>query len=115
MMNAEKDTYPDQSAGPNVGVTDPVCGTAIVSDKDALNYEYQGNVYYFCSKHCLARFKDDSARFSGEKSLQGSEAGQEKPLLGRPFTCPAHKGVLQDCPGRCYQCGSVLIRMPPFF
>lgn len=34
---------------------DPVCGMK-VDEKSALKVEYRGEVYYFCSQHCLEKF-----------------------------------------------------------
>jgi YHS domain-containing protein len=38
---------------------DPVCGMEVETDGAQLTFEYQGIVYYFCSKGCLLEFKDD--------------------------------------------------------
>ncbi|HBG61603.1 MAG: hypothetical protein A2Y03_05855 [Omnitrophica WOR_2 bacterium GWF2_38_59] len=37
---------------------DPICGMT-VNEKDALELSYQGQSYYFCSPHCLSKFKKE--------------------------------------------------------
>ncbi len=94
---------------------DPVCGMEIDHLKDEFKHEYKGKPYYFCSEHCFTAFKNDPERFLNGETAEVAASRGEKPLLGRPFTCPAHRGVLQDCPGRCFQCGAVLVRVGPFY
>lgn len=40
------------------GVTDPVCGMKVDKGKE-LKFEHGGKVHYFCSEHCLHKFKED--------------------------------------------------------
>jgi YHS domain-containing protein/multidrug efflux pump subunit AcrA (membrane-fusion protein) len=42
---------------------DPVCGMG-VRQAEALSLEHEGNIYYFCSQHCLAHFQSDPGFFS---------------------------------------------------
>jgi P-type Cu+ transporter len=42
---------------------DPICGMEIEPNSAAGEYEYQGDVYYFCSEHCVAKFKENPGRF----------------------------------------------------
>lgn len=37
-------------------VTDPVCGMTVDPAKAAASVEHEGQMYYFCSKHCAATF-----------------------------------------------------------
>ena len=43
---------------------DPVCGMSTEDEKAFIRHEHEGKVYYFCSDACLAKFKDDPARFT---------------------------------------------------
>src|SRR5918995_794721 len=43
-------------------VTDPVCGMTIDSGQ-ATKQEHNGHTYYFCSQHCLGKFREDPERF----------------------------------------------------
>lgn len=43
--------------------SDPVCGMQVEMGGDALTYEYEDTVYYFCGKGCLLEFKDDPEKY----------------------------------------------------
>jgi uncharacterized membrane protein YraQ (UPF0718 family) len=45
------------------GATDPVCGMKVDKSK-ALQLEYAGRVFYFCSEHCLHEFRSDPERYA---------------------------------------------------
>ena len=113
-MNEGKLEYGSESYDPTPNFTDPVCGMVVEDENDALCYEHGGIMYSFCSEHCLSRFKEDPTGFLEGGLSEWGDIRHEKPLLGRPYTCPVHKGVIQDCPGRCLQCGTVLQLVPPF-
>ncbi|HEX6438938.1 MAG TPA: heavy metal translocating P-type ATPase [Candidatus Binatia bacterium] len=50
---------------------DPICGMTIDPARSAGKHEHNGQTYYFCSKHCLAKFNNDPARFASSV-VQGS-------------------------------------------
>jgi P-type Cu+ transporter len=43
--------------------TDPICGMTVDPESAARKHEYNGHTYYFCSQHCLAKFREDPERF----------------------------------------------------
>ena len=43
--------------------TDPICGMTVDPKNAAGKHEYDGQMYYFCSEHCMTQFKKDSERF----------------------------------------------------
>lgn len=45
------------------GHKDPVCGMQVTTDGDN-TATYNGTTFYFCSEHCLARFKASPAQFA---------------------------------------------------
>jgi Cu+-exporting ATPase len=48
---------------------DPVCGKQVDEDEAAAGLEYEGDAYYFCSRKCMQKFKEDPAAYvkkSGE-------------------------------------------------
>lgn len=47
---------------------DPVCGMTVEPSKAAGSTTHQGQTYWFCSPHCLAKFKADPAKYLGSKS-----------------------------------------------
>jgi YHS domain-containing protein len=38
---------------------DPVCGMQVDEENAAAGVEYEGDVYYFCSRACLEKFEDN--------------------------------------------------------
>ncbi len=49
-------------------VVDPVCGMEI-SPQRAIEYEYKGKIYHFCSSNCEAHFKQDPEKFKNYDSM----------------------------------------------
>ena len=45
-------------------VKDPVCGMSIDPAAAAGQIERDGQTYYFCSEHCLAKFRADPAGYT---------------------------------------------------
>jgi P-type Cu+ transporter len=41
---------------------DPVCGMEVDTDTD-LNFEYEGETYYFCSRGCKLDFEEDPEKY----------------------------------------------------
>lgn len=89
------------------GIKDPVCGMSVNPQSAANSFEHSGQIYYFCSKHCLEKFRQAPQRFL---------AGQAKPVDkretpsggSREYTCPMHPQVIRDRPGACPICGMTL-------
>ncbi len=42
---------------------DPICGMTVEPGNAAGKHVYNGQTYYFCSQHCLAKFKEDPEKF----------------------------------------------------
>ncbi len=42
---------------------DPICGMNVEPNSAAGSHVHNGQTYYFCSQHCLAKFKEDPERF----------------------------------------------------
>jgi len=99
--------------------TDPVCGMTVASDGPH-SLERAGVIYYFCGARCLARFRDDPARYlhRGEATHdpETGRAGAPQPAssaLGPRYTCPMHPEIVRDAPGNCPICGMALEPMVP--
>jgi Cu+-exporting ATPase len=45
------------------GYRDPVCGMSTDREGEYIRHDHEGRSYYFCSEHCLARFKQDPQAF----------------------------------------------------
>ena len=86
---------------------DPVCGMSTEDEKAFIRHEHGGKTYYFCSDHCLAKFRADPESFIGGKA--GNELPSAgAPVQGRIYTCPMHPEVRQEGPGTCPKCGMAL-------
>ncbi len=108
--------------------TDPVCGMQ-VSPENAIQSEYQGKSFYFCSESCQQKFNDDSEGVLAQRSKKEADkisensgsshnccSGHEVSLSSidsRPstldshalYTCPMHSEIEQAGPGACPICG----------
>jgi Cu+-exporting ATPase len=83
--------------------TDPVCGMTVDPAKAAGKLEHKGASYYFCSKHCLAKFQAEPSRYVQDESAPPPAAS------GGKYTCPMHPEVVQTGPGSCPKCGMALV------
>ncbi len=88
-------------------VTDPVCGMSTESPGAYATYDYQGKTFYFCSHHCLDKFKADPARYvaGDSESITSVSPKAEKGIV---YTCPMHPEIRQKHPGDCPKCGMAL-------
>jgi Cu+-exporting ATPase len=120
--------------------TDPVCGMAVDPKSAAGSAQFQGTTYWFCSPHCLAKFKDEPQRFVGSPAPEHrrpnghahahhaaahaatADAGEAPAPGGRLaapesgatiYTCPMHPQVRQPTPGHCPICGMALEPLLP--
>ncbi len=113
MNHSSANTSPHGEVGPAV---DPVCGMTVNPGAAAGFYEYDGQTYYFCSKHCLEKFREDPERFlnnAAEPMVSQPVGIRRKPQPAAPpvaqtYTCPMHPEVRQDKPGSCPKCGMAL-------
>ena len=89
-------------------VVDPVCGMTVDPEAAAGSYEHNGTTYFFCSKHCLNKFKDDPESFIGGKDKLETASQVEGVAESNTYTCPMHPEVRQEGPGSCPKCGMAL-------
>src|SRR5687768_15489859 len=100
---------------------DPVCHMTVDPTTAAGSYDYNGQTYYFCSIHCLEKFKRDPQSFlessQAPSMMQPVSIGRAKPAdrsdqanarTAVENTCPMHPEVRQDKPGSCPKCGMAL-------
>ncbi len=90
--------------------TDPVCGMSVNPESAAGSFEYKDHTYYFCSAHCLQKFRQAPERFI---SAEQSSAKPDVPVSSTAtdeaaYTCPMHPEVRQDKPSSCPKCGMAL-------
>ena len=86
-----------------VAQIDPVCGMTVDPDHAAGSFEYQGNTYYFCSTHCLHRFRENPEAFLNKPAAQPIGITRQPPAPeakpGQQYTCPMHPEIIRDGPG----------------
>ena len=85
-------------------MTDPVCGMHVDPQSAAGTHEHAGVKYYFCSKHCLAAFQADPAKYLATSAPAAVRVAPK----GAQYTCPMHPEIVQDGPGSCPKCGMAL-------
>lgn len=81
---------------------DPICGMTVSPEAAAGEYEFDGRTYYFCSKGCLEKFKNDPSSFIDPPKQAVA------PLDDVEYTCPMHPQIVQIGPGSCPICGMAL-------
>jgi heavy metal translocating P-type ATPase len=85
---------------------DPVCGMSTEDETAYKRYEYAGQSFFFCSDHCLEKFRQTPDIFMGERQEpQGPTAAPDTNAI---YTCPMHPEVEQLGPGSCPKCGMAL-------
>ena len=79
-------------------------------DRAAGSFEYKGQTYYFCSTHCLHRFRENPESFLNKTAAlnQSGSLDKPKPAPGQKYTCPMHPEIIRDAPGSCPICGMAL-------
>ncbi len=82
---------------------DPVCNMVVSSDSEYY-YHYADKHYYFCSKHCLHKFREHPERYLNKGTPPPHETGDES----NTYTCPMHPEIQQQGPGSCPKCGMAL-------
>ena len=88
---------------------DPVCGMTVEPATAAGSTLNGGQTYYFCSSHCLDKFRANPVQFVAS-AAPGPPATQ---VAGGKYTCPMHSEVVSDGPGTCPKCGMALEPMTP--
>jgi Cu+-exporting ATPase len=97
--------------------TDPVCGMEVSTDNSEYSFIYDDKQNYFCSQHCLSKFKSVPEKYSfSEKHGHGccdsetENSPSVSPIESSElrYTCPMHPEVIQDKPGSCPKCGMAL-------
>jgi len=80
---------------------DPICGMSVDPTTSPYQFSYHGKNYYFCSAHCVEKFKKDSSSFL-------NPSPKPKVIVAAEYICPMHLEIQQDHPGHCPICGMAL-------
>jgi len=92
-----------------VAQIDPVCGMTVDPEHAAGSVEYQGKTYYFCSTHCVHRFRENPEAFLNKQAVQAVGITRQPPAKpDQKYTCPMHPEIIRDGPGSCPICGMAL-------
>src|SRR5882724_9815773 len=95
-------------------VKDPVCGMDVGPAVSVHRYEHNGQTYYFCSQHCLERFRAEPTKYLARPldhhvpHLSSSDAQSQVVDRGRVYICPMHPEIVRAEPGSCPICGMAL-------
>ena len=96
---------------------DPVCGMTVKPETAAGKHEYNGQSYFFCSNHCLAKFKEDAEKILKQQSHghpeHAHDAYRDSPTsktdrINGNYICPMDPEVREPRPGACPKCGMAL-------
>ncbi len=83
---------------------DPVCGMDVQPETAEHRYDHDGHTHFFCSGHCLHKFRQDPAKY-----LNSSPAARSQPVdVKGTYICPMDPEVRQEGPGSCPKCGMAL-------
>lgn len=90
---------------------DPVCGMTVTPDNEkSINYEKK--LFFFCSKHCLEKFRADPVTYTSRpvtsELSKAVSANASSPSRSQLYTCPMHPQIQQIGPGSCPICGMAL-------
>ncbi len=82
---------------------DPVCDMTVASDSE-YSYHHADKDYFFCSEHCLHKFKENPEQYLEKKTSPPAESSP----TAKTYTCPMHPEIQQQGPGNCPKCGMAL-------
>jgi Cu+-exporting ATPase len=91
-------------------VLDPVCGMSIFPSRAAGHLDHGGQVYYFCGRGCLEKFRANPEKYLQSTAIKPPATPAQAPKSGdtREYTCPMDPDVRQIGPGACPKCGMAL-------
>ena len=105
---------PPKTSGdkPSVKEKDPVCGMEVSPESAKYKFVHQGKTYYFCSAHCLEKFRTNPEQYVKSPVLPLTpttvHTPTQKPALGAKYVCPMCPEVSKTGPGACPKCGMAL-------
>ena len=79
---------------------DPVCGMTVDPATAAGSYEFAGATWYFCSLHCLEKFRAAPEKYAALEPPRPEPAPMAS-VQDVEYTCPMHPEIVRDRPGAC--------------
>lgn len=104
----------DSPGGVGGTVKDPVCGMDVDPATAAGSHEHDGKTYFFCSRHCLEKFRAEPLTYltpALHHLTLGAPSHEPQPQrvdTSAEYTCPMHPEVRQQESGSCPACGMAL-------
>jgi Cu+-exporting ATPase len=91
-------------------IKDPVCGMTTDSPGSYISHKRHGTTYYFCSKHCLEKFKAHPEEYTARRSekTETELSDHRNDWKDTVYTCPMHPEIRRQDPGDCPKCGMAL-------
>ncbi len=87
---------------------DPVCAMSVDPASSSLTESSGGRDYYFCSQHCLGKFRSEPGRYVVQPPALSRAIASGSASTAAEYTCPMHPEILQQGPGSCPKCGMAL-------
>lgn len=91
---------------------DPVCGMQVALPSEKPSFEYEGEIYRFCSAGCAGKFESDPLGYlsgsaqAAAKKLKEAQASEQSGKGG--YICPMCPEVWSATPASCPSCGMAL-------
>lgn len=89
---------------------DPVCNMTVTQLSASAQHSFQGQTYYFCSKHCFAKFEKEPQLYLKPQAELSKEFDTAS---DRQYTCPMHPQIVATQAGPCPICGMALELVTP--
>ncbi len=90
------------------GAVDPVCGMTVDPAHAAGSVEHDGKTYYFCSPHCVQKFRTNPQAYLGAAPAPAACPSGVCAPKAVEYYCPMDPEVVSDRPGSCPKCGMAL-------
>jgi P-type Cu+ transporter len=91
---------------------DPVCGMDVSPESAKYKFARGGKTYYFCSAHCLEKFRAHPEQYVKSATLPSSpipaNSPFQEPASAAKYVCPMCPEVSKTGPGACPKCGMAL-------
>jgi len=98
---------------------DPVCGMQVALPTEKPTFEYEGDIYHFCSTGCAGKFESDPPGYlsgtaqAAAKKLKEAQASEQAKTSGGAsrkggYICPMCPEVWSATPASCPNCGMAL-------
>jgi len=97
-------------------VKDPVCGMDVDPVTSKYKTDYTGQTHYFCSAHCLEKFRASPEPYQARPQVSASASpiriasasAKSAPAGPEQYVCPMCPDVRETEPGPCPSCGMAL-------